>query len=89
MAPTSKVGIGLDDETVELLTKLQQVTGVSRREHLRRAVERYFNQADAHLTEAAQDELARIPASTKALGRADRARVLGRGQAPVLKKGSK
>jgi hypothetical protein len=86
MAPTSRAGIGFDEETVQLLTKLQQVTGVSRREHLRRAVKRYYDQAADHLTEAALAELNQMPASVKELARANEGRVIARDRGPILRK---
>lgn len=86
MAPTSRAGIGFDEETVQLLTKLHKVTGVSRREHLRRAVRRYVDQAADHLTEAAVAELNRIPASVKELERANEGRIIASNRKPMLRK---
>ena len=86
MASTSRAGIGLDEETVQRLAKLQKVTGVSRREHVRRAVERYFDQAADHLTEAAVAELQRIPATAKELERANEGRIIASNRKPVLRK---
>lgn len=86
MATPRKTGIGVDGDTVDLLAKLEKATGVSRREHLRRAVQRYFDQAAEHLTEAAANELLRMPATEKEIRRASAGRVVASNIGPVLKK---
>jgi metal-responsive CopG/Arc/MetJ family transcriptional regulator len=41
MSPTTRVQVVLDDETLRLLDRLEQMTGASRSEHIRRAVSVY------------------------------------------------
>ena len=86
MASTRAAGIGIDDDTYQLLVKLEKVTGVPRREHLRRAVQRYFDQAPDHLTEVAVAELAKMPATARELKRAEGVRGVGSQAGPVLRK---
>lgn len=86
MPSTKRVSIGVDVDTLERLVKLEKVTGVSRREHLRRAVAHYFDHATDHLTEAAARELEAQPTSARERERLDRSQSVSAGRAPVLRK---
>jgi predicted DNA-binding protein len=86
MSPEKRVSIGVDEATHERLSKLEQVTGIPKREHLRRAVERYFNDAPDVLTTAASDALAKLPTSLKERARLENVRPVAPGSTTTLRK---
>jgi signal transduction histidine kinase len=86
MSPEKRVSIGVDEATHERLSKLEQVTGIPKREHLRRAVERYFNDAPEVLTTVASDALAKLPTSLKERTRLENVRPVAPGSTTTLRK---
>ena len=86
MSSPKRVSIGVDEVTIERLAKLEKVTGIAKREHLRRAVERYFHEADQLFTAPVVDALAQLPTSTKERGRLDASRAVGPGRTTTLRK---
>lgn len=86
MSSDKRVSIGVDEATNERLSKLEKVTGIAKREHLRRAVERYFNDAPALLTAAAAEALAQLPTSLKERARLENVRPVAPGTKTTLRR---
>ena len=86
MSSPTRIGLNADDETLHVLIKLERVTGIPRREHLRRAVARYVDQAADHLTEAAWTEFTQMPPTAKELKRASALPAPAEAGPPILRK---
>jgi hypothetical protein len=60
-----RISIGVDEVTNERLAKLEKITGIGKREHLRRAVQRYFDAAPELFTAPVVEALAQLPTDPK------------------------
>lgn len=86
MSSEKRVSIGVDELTYERLVNLEKVTGIAKREHIRRAVDRYFNDAPSLFTAPVVEALAQMPTSLKERRKLDAINAVARGARTTLRR---